>query len=617
MNRRLPTTLADYLIVAISPFLIMLLVGSVSFFLVEVFYRGQYELRLSFVMAMFVMGAVSVARISIEEGRAYAAMFALPLGIACVYAVSTFAAFRGPLASMGPIFVIVLLGIIWLSADKLVWNCTLLDDRRDASGKGLLSSLRDLRSRLFSVTAKPEVSQPSSVTATSENKPPPDLNWIGNWFSRTRSRSAEQPGVWVIYYSLFALPLFAIGQLAIPASDTVSRQSVFKLMVIYVTSALMLLLATSLLSIRKYLRDRNVEMPAEMALVWTVSGTILATVVVLIAMLLPRPAPEYSLAQYVEQFDSPPREASAAGAGSEGAKSKKVTDQRSATKGDDSPDTQQSSSDSEAKTPSQEQGGKGESKSSSQGGSEKSGGDTKSPSNPQPAEKTEQPSGESSENHTPSEASRSKNQSDPTPKESSSDSTSEPSPPSSSSWKPPQLSFSGVVQWLVYAFYALVAIAAGVVAYQYREQIVAAWNRFLQELKNWLAGLQRKRSADGMTTHQAEPERPKSFGEYRNPFLSGAARSWSQADLLRYTLEALEAWGREHGAPRDPSQTTLEFTQMLAQVSPTLGGLLRQFADLYGQTAFAPASSSQASTAVVEKLWQTLASTSGSTSTRG
>ena len=34
-------TVADYLAVAVSPALIMVLVGSLCFFLIEVFYRGQ------------------------------------------------------------------------------------------------------------------------------------------------------------------------------------------------------------------------------------------------------------------------------------------------------------------------------------------------------------------------------------------------------------------------------------------------------------------------------------------------------------------------------------------------------------------------------------------------
>ena len=56
MPRRTPETLADYLVVAICPTLIALLVGSLMWFLVEVFYQGEFKGRLIFVMAMFVMG---------------------------------------------------------------------------------------------------------------------------------------------------------------------------------------------------------------------------------------------------------------------------------------------------------------------------------------------------------------------------------------------------------------------------------------------------------------------------------------------------------------------------------------------------------------------------------
>jgi hypothetical protein len=59
-------SLADYAVTAISPILIMLMVGSLVFFLVEVLYEGQYSGRLLYTMFFFVMGAVLVARIAIH-----------------------------------------------------------------------------------------------------------------------------------------------------------------------------------------------------------------------------------------------------------------------------------------------------------------------------------------------------------------------------------------------------------------------------------------------------------------------------------------------------------------------------------------------------------------------
>ena len=58
MARRLQKTLVDYLVIAISPALIITLVGSLVFFLLEVFYHGNFQLRLHYVFALFIIGAV-------------------------------------------------------------------------------------------------------------------------------------------------------------------------------------------------------------------------------------------------------------------------------------------------------------------------------------------------------------------------------------------------------------------------------------------------------------------------------------------------------------------------------------------------------------------------------
>ncbi len=59
-SERVEPTLADYVVIVLSPALIMGLVGSLAFFLLEVMYRGQYEARLSWTLFFFVFGAVLV-----------------------------------------------------------------------------------------------------------------------------------------------------------------------------------------------------------------------------------------------------------------------------------------------------------------------------------------------------------------------------------------------------------------------------------------------------------------------------------------------------------------------------------------------------------------------------
>ncbi len=137
---RLQKTLTDYLVLAISPALIMVLIGSLVFFLLEVLYRGDYHARLQFIFGLFVMATVLIGRISIEEGREYAALFALPLGFVALLAVFRFVDYSGPWAGLRAPLNIGLLALIWWCADRLTWDCTVIDEGEDASGEGLLQT---------------------------------------------------------------------------------------------------------------------------------------------------------------------------------------------------------------------------------------------------------------------------------------------------------------------------------------------------------------------------------------------------------------------------------------------------------------------------------------------
>jgi hypothetical protein len=95
MARRLHQTTADYVVVAISPALIITLVGSLVFFLIQVLYQGQFEGRLNWVVACFVFAAVLIGRISIEEGFERAAPFGIALAIVVGIALNKFVEIKG------------------------------------------------------------------------------------------------------------------------------------------------------------------------------------------------------------------------------------------------------------------------------------------------------------------------------------------------------------------------------------------------------------------------------------------------------------------------------------------------------------------------------------------
>src|SRR5437899_1353450 len=88
-DRETPT-LADYAITALSPALIMALVGSLTFFLIEVCYAGQYTGRLMWTMFFFVFATVLISRIAIEMNKGLAAAYGLALALATFVALVRF-----------------------------------------------------------------------------------------------------------------------------------------------------------------------------------------------------------------------------------------------------------------------------------------------------------------------------------------------------------------------------------------------------------------------------------------------------------------------------------------------------------------------------------------------
>ncbi|MEO8428326.1 MAG: hypothetical protein ABI651_14545, partial [Verrucomicrobiota bacterium] len=300
-------TLADYLAIAIAPVLIMALVGSLMFFLLGLVCSGEHEAKLRWVLFWFVLASVLVSRISIEQGGQYATLYGGALA-----AVTALWILRFVDSAVGTLF---LLAVIWWCASKLTWDCTLVDDNEDASGEGLLQVAGVRRPTTEKTSAKK-----LSAHAERPRDPYKGTRTLPNVAASLSQRSSKNhskserkphaPGLWVVYFSLAALPLFGVGQALLPASDTLRRERAFLLLWVYVASALGLLLTTSFLGLRRYLRQRNLQMPSSIAATWVGLGTGLAAAILFICILLPRPDAVYSLPALVGRVGSPPQQAS-------------------------------------------------------------------------------------------------------------------------------------------------------------------------------------------------------------------------------------------------------------------------------------------------------------------
>src|SRR5438067_746557 len=302
---REPPTLADYAVIAVSPALIMLMVGSLVFFLVTVLPTGDYKERLLYTSFFFVFGAVLVARISIQLDAARATFYGVGLAVVTFLAMSAYVDYpsRTWLKSFGWLVNLGLMGLIWWSAHKLTWDCTHIDEKKEASGRGVLAAAgldADARQETDPLSRDAERSADAADPRgrKKKKKRKKDSSPLADWLERygkyreQRKNRPHTPGVWVIYFALAALPLFALGQSLIDPNDSDRRRATFLQMAVYVASALGLLVATSLLGLRRYLRQRKAKIPGAMTAGWLGLGAVLIVVFLALGAFLPRPHSE-------------------------------------------------------------------------------------------------------------------------------------------------------------------------------------------------------------------------------------------------------------------------------------------------------------------------------------
>src|SRR5262249_34657104 len=133
---------------------------------------------------------------------------------------------------------LVLVGVVWWCAQRLTWDCTHIDEDTDMSARGVLQA-----AGLEAKGGAKEEEEPEEVPAGAK-KP---LTGFAGWLERYRKYREKQQkkrtlGVWVVYFSLAALPIFGLGQALIPLTAPDRRAFTFWLMTVYVACGLGLLL---------------------------------------------------------------------------------------------------------------------------------------------------------------------------------------------------------------------------------------------------------------------------------------------------------------------------------------------------------------------------------------
>jgi hypothetical protein len=620
-SRREPPTLADYVGVAISPALIVVLIVSLVYFLLEVLYGGQYAERLHWILFFFVVGAVLIARISMQAGIAErSGLYGLLLAAVTFLALQSLVEYP-PTMALGPVRWLInlaLMGLIWWCAHRLTWDCTYIDETVDASGAGLL----DVAGLDAEREPAGEDEEGARQTATAPRPKKKASTGLVAWWERYESYRAERrrrphtPGVWVVYFSLAALPLFGLGQTLIPPEAAERRRYAFWLMGAYVASGLGLMLTTTFLGLRRYLRQRKLRMPLAMTGVWLTMGGALIVVLLALGAFLPRPDAEYALFQRSSWSQGPARDASriAPSADSPG----KGEGQGGSGKSPQGQEGKSGVGDRTEQPAPKVQGESGQDPSKSgpesKSGGDKSGagGDAKTGERRDEEDKDarrKQADGGAREERSGADAGRKANEGGR-----SSGNTPPTSPPPT---PPPSVPFmsSGVFRVLKWVVFGLGAIVTGIVVLRAVLRFLAnftGWARGLlamleglwQSLFSWLQPAPSKTRAVHEEAPGAPPPRP--FDSFRNPFWSKDGRS--PGELIRYSFGALEAWARERGWPRQADETPLEFADRLGGEVPALAEDVRRLTILYARTAYSRGALPASALDVLRRFWQQLES---------
>ncbi len=583
-------TLADYVTIALSPALIMAMIVSLLWFLVEVLYRGEFAGRVQHILFFFIFGMVLVARISMETGIAERAPLYGGVLAFCVWlGMGSFVNYPAELAGSSWLINAGLIGLVWWLSYRLTYSCTYLDEQAEATGTGVLhaAGLDDAAGGL----ASHESPDNTSTIDTKPSRPP-------TWWERYQRYRAEQkkkhtPGVWVVYFALAALPIYGLGQALIDVDDVERRSATFWLMTLYVASSLGLLVTTSFLGLRRYLRQRKLQMPKAITGAWLAVGGGLLMAFVVIGALLPRPAAEFSILN-LTPAGSKPRDAS-----------NLAMTQGDPGKGEGRPGAQErdpKGAPVDSKDPKGKgEGGKGQAK--GQGSGAKS--DQKGNSNDQgkQAEGDRDAKGKQDNQQTREASAASKSGQRP-----ASDGKS-----GSRSWlssQPWLQKIATALKWIVFAVLAVVAIVfilRGGLRYlanfsEWAKRLLAALRRFWESLFGGRHGETSPKHGD------AEPHRAarRPFQAFSNPFLDGRANGMLPADLVRYSFEALEAWAQECDLGRGAEETPIEFANRLADVAPGLELETKRLGVLYARVLYARGALPPDWRTAAEKFWEQL-----------
>jgi len=309
-----PRTLADWTIDSVTPFLIFTMTCPVLLFLVNMrfVYTEVNDLPLRIFAVSFLIGIVALNRLIARDGseESIIYIFALFMAVALYTASSTgihgtvvAQNFMNTSIGLALLFNMTVVGFLWWMVNRLTHECC-VDENMVAGDMGLFTST----ARRFQQAMRPrekaapklkyrtileEVQGPmydlepfdplEARAPAAPSAPKPDYAALA---ARLPKR---HPGISIFYFSVPVLLVFSLGLRLIQHGGEPMVRAGWLQVLVYMTSALLLLMFTSLGGLREYYRQRRIAMPSGATWFWLGLGFFMTAAVILGAARLPLP----------------------------------------------------------------------------------------------------------------------------------------------------------------------------------------------------------------------------------------------------------------------------------------------------------------------------------------
>lgn len=515
----------------------------------SVYYPGQ-DKALSMVFFLYVMGAVMANRLAglygeSEKATVYGVLLVLVMALFALTFTSRYGAIFGGEDVGGGLWVnVCIIAVIGFASFKLCRE-SCFDIKEAKPEKTRRQHRAESQARQDWYRRELEEEQAAEREPAEEKEESP------------AEFPERPPGMWILFFSLFSMIVFAVGQRLLPESDGTFYIRAFNRLLANLVCALALLLLTTLSAVRFRCWEKKAQVPSEVGWFWILTGGAAILFVLSLASLPPRPTPPYLVQSAVSEESAPGGETQetekSRSAETWGGTSKKIAMQFEKEERDKS----HVSKDMQDSLKKDMQGGSSTEKQADEKPAEGAGSDAKATQ--------KDPGGSGSEGR------RSEGRGDSSKGNSSARSTQAAGSFGQSGFRPPAPtpplhgleSLGRILLVLVIAICAVVAIIK-IVGFVAGARVVSRMRNTLKRLGNRLRNLLKPRRRTGLSKRKLRAVLKQANLYMENPFANaGLLKRMSKAELVRYTYRAFENYAYIHGFIPGVGQTPREFVHAL------------------------------------------------------